>query len=109
MEPATAKPATAEPTTWAGNSLAYDVVESTLGWVGILVSPRGLRQTSLPEPSVEAAMSALGPEIGQATHDPRAVEPYAAKISAYLRGEAIDLTGPADGHEAGDQRPHVRP
>ncbi|MBI4221035.1 MAG: methylated-DNA--[protein]-cysteine S-methyltransferase [Chloroflexi bacterium] len=81
-----------ESSTVVGNSLAYDVVESPFGWVGILVSPRGLRRTSLPEPSIDAAMSALGPELGQATHDVRAVEPYAAKIASYLRGEAVDLT-----------------
>jgi methylated-DNA-[protein]-cysteine S-methyltransferase len=92
-----------ESATVADNSLAYDVVESALGWVGILVSPRGLRRTSLPEPTVEGAMSALGPEVGRAAHDPGAVGPYVTEIAAYLRGEAVDLTRlPVDPHRGTD-------
>lgn len=92
-----------ESETVASNSLAYDVVELALGWVGILMSSRGLRRTSLPEPSVEAAMSALGPEIGQAAHDPGAVGPYMSKIASYLSGEAVDLTRlPVDPHRGTD-------
>jgi methylated-DNA-[protein]-cysteine S-methyltransferase len=70
----------------------YDVIDTTLGWVGVLATELGLRRTTLPEPTVEDAISALGTEVARASHDPQACKTYADTIQAYLRGEATDLT-----------------
>ena len=74
-----------------GGPLTYDVFETPLGLVGVLATSRGVRRTTLPEPTTEAAMSALGTGLGVADHDPQAVEAYARPIRAYLAGEPVDL------------------
>lgn len=84
-------------------ALSYDVFETPLGWVGILVTKRGLRRTTLPEPTTDAARSSLGPEIEQAARDPRAISPVSSVIQAYLRGESANLSQlPLDRHSGAE-------
>jgi methylated-DNA-[protein]-cysteine S-methyltransferase len=70
----------------------YDVFDTPLGWVGVLATNAGVRRSTLPEPTVEEALSALGPEIDEAAHDPEACTTYAGAIRAYLGGSGADLT-----------------
>ncbi|MBI4305777.1 MAG: methylated-DNA--[protein]-cysteine S-methyltransferase [Chloroflexi bacterium] len=77
----------------ATTSLKYDVFETSLGWVGVIASERGLRRTTLPEPTVETAMSALGPDLAEATHDPDYVARFRDQVRRFLAGEHMDLTG----------------
>lgn len=72
-------------------NLSYDVFETPMGWVGIVASLTGVRKTTLPEPSVEAALSALGSDIEGAAHDPGALKPFREVIESYLAGERTDL------------------
>lgn len=50
----------------------YDVFQTRFGWVGVLTTPRGLRSSTLPKPTPEAAFEDLDPQARTARHDPRA-------------------------------------
>lgn len=71
--------------------LSYDVFETPMGWVGMVASLAGVRKTTLPEPSVEAALAGLGADIEDAAHDPGVLKPYREVIESYLAGERTDL------------------
>jgi len=78
-------------------ALSYDVFETPLGWVGVVASVNGVRKTTLPEPSVDAALSGLGPDRAGAAHDPEALAQYRKVIEEYLAGKRTDLaTLPVD-------------
>lgn len=74
--------------------IKYDVFETALGWVAVVMSRRGVRRTSLPEPSAEQAMMQAGlkdsPE--NAVHDPAAAGSIRELITRYCAGEKVDLS-----------------
>ncbi len=70
----------------------YDVFESALGWVAVMVSDRGVVRSSLPEHTRERALDFLRPEIEHATFDPEAVSSVREALLRYCRGESVDLT-----------------
>ena len=77
----------------------YDLFRTELGWVGLLGSPRGLRGSTLPVATREAALSELGPEVGAARHDPTALVGAREAVLAALEGRTggpevpLDLEG----------------
>lgn len=77
----------------------YDLFRTDLGWVGLLGSERGLRATTLPVPTREAALAALGPEAVAARHDPAALADAREAVVAALEGRQggpgvrLDLEG----------------
>ncbi|MBI4220168.1 MAG: methylated-DNA--[protein]-cysteine S-methyltransferase [Chloroflexi bacterium] len=75
------------------NPLKYDVFETSLGWVGVIASGKGLRRTTLPESSVESSMSALGSDLAEAAHDPDSLSRFRDDVRRFLAGEPVDLTG----------------
>lgn len=74
--------------------LKYDVFETALGWVAVVASKQGVRQTSLPEPSPEEARSAAGLSGGSspALHEPAALKSVRDSIIRYCAGEPVDLS-----------------
>jgi methylated-DNA-[protein]-cysteine S-methyltransferase len=76
----------------AGESLSYDVFETPLGWVAVAGSERGVRKTSLPESSPDAALAAISPESGFAVHSPASLTHVRRAIIRYCSGQGEDLT-----------------
>ena len=67
----------------------YDVFETPLGWVGLLASPKGLRRTTLPQPSPNGCLLMLGPEEDKAALSPERFEALKGKIIRYYGGEVV--------------------
>ena len=81
--------------------LRYDVLETTLGWVGVLTSGRGIRGMALPEPTPDEAVAHLGPEVRHAQLSPGAFSALHAKLERYFRGEPVTFDEPLDLEGAG--------
>jgi methylated-DNA-[protein]-cysteine S-methyltransferase len=79
--------------------LEYSVFETVLGWVGILVSGRGLLATTLPQPTVEQARHQLGTNVDAATWSPHRFNGLMSRLRSYFCGgevafpDKLDLTG----------------
>ena len=66
--------------------LRYNVFATSMGWVAILVSQAGLRAVTL-QPTPQEALERLGPEAGQATHDPTGILDQVFAIQRYFEGD----------------------
>lgn len=79
--------------------LRYHVVETALGWVGLVRSEQGLRHTTLPQPSPQAVRELLGPALVGAVEDGVAFTDLAQRMRRYFGGEkvyfpdSLDLSG----------------
>ena len=78
--------------------IQYDLVETPLGWMGLLASSAGLRRTTLPQPTPEDVIVLLGEEAADADHSPerfhclrRSIERYFAAQAVSFLDEATDL------------------
>ena len=69
----------------------YDVLETPLGWMGLLASPAGLRRTTLPQPSPWECIRLLGPEAGLAEHAPARFDALAPRLARYCGGGRVTL------------------
>ena len=72
------------------NRLYYDVFLTDMGWVGALVSHRGLCRMTL-RPTPQEASDDLGPQGAQAQHDPAVLKTIRHDVEAYLKGEGDAL------------------
>ena len=70
---------------------SFDIFETPHGWVGVLASERGIRRTTLPEPTIESCMDKLGEAIDAAEHTPDAFGDLRRKIERFLEGEDVDF------------------
>ncbi len=83
------------------SSLYYDLVETPLGWMGLLASSTGLRRTTLPEPTPEQGVVSLGEEAGDADHSPERFRSLRRDIALYFAGRPVSFLGEAtDLHDA---------
>ena len=71
----------------------YDVVETPLGWMGLLASPTGIRRTTLPQTSPEECVSLLGDEAAEAELTPERFEDLTALLALYFEGEPVTFDG----------------
>lgn len=79
----------------------YDLIETPLGWMGLLASSVGLRRTTLPQPTPEASMISLGVEAMGASHDPKPFLRLKQTIDLYYAGQPASFLDEAtDLHEA---------
>ena len=76
--------------------LTFHLCETRLGWIGLVLSPSGLRATTLPRPSRDEAlrevaeMGALEPATEAEAGDlPR-------RLWAFAEGRRVDLTADID-------------
>ena len=69
--------------------LRYDVVETPLGWMGLLASDNGLRRTTLPGPSPQQCLAELGREADEAVLSPERFEGLRGRLTRYFRGESL--------------------
>ncbi len=88
-------------------TLYYDVIETSLGWVGLLASDKGLRRTTLPQASPDECVAQLGREMAQATLSPERFEGLKDKLTLYFEGrsasfddEPIDVDDASPFHRA---------
>ena len=71
--------------------LTFDIFETPHGWVGVLASERGIRRTTLPEPSIEACREKLGNAIDDAERTPDKFVDLRREIERFLEGEDVDF------------------
>ena len=81
--------------------LFYSVFETPAGWIGVLGSPEGLRRTTLPQSSQEAALSLLGNNssggVKQSSHRFTDLE---KRFQSYFAGKIVDFPDNLDFSEA---------
>ena len=70
-------------------TLYYDVVETPLGWMGLLASPTGIRRTTLPQTSPQECVALLGDEAAEAQWSPERFEDLTALLALYFKGEQV--------------------
>ena len=71
------------------SSLYYHLFETDFGWVGLVASESGLRQSTLPQVSPEECIAQLSPEIDEADPDPDRFIDLANKIERFFSGERV--------------------
>lgn len=77
--------------------LKYITFNTDMGWIGILSSARGLRRTTLPQPSAQEARQLLGES--QAARAPYLFDDLVQRFRSYLSGcqstfpDRLDLSG----------------
>lgn len=74
-------------------TLYYDVVETPLGWMGLLASATGIRRTTLPQTSPEECVALLGNEAADARLAPERFEDLADLLTLYFEGEPVTFDG----------------
>ena len=72
-------------------ALAYDIIESPIGWMGMLASESGLIQTTLPKPSPLDSLTLLGTRDLGASHQPRRFCRLKELLSSYFSGSRISF------------------
>jgi methylated-DNA-[protein]-cysteine S-methyltransferase len=80
----------------AGSDLAYDVVDTPFGWVGVVLGPRGLRRVVLPVGSRDALERALRRESPGTRRDRVRCRRAAGAIRRYVRTGRAGGAGPLD-------------
>ena len=70
--------------------LRYDLFLTEMGWIGAVLSPRGLRRMTLG-PTPEETLDQLEPDVSGARHDPEALALVRETVEANLRGEYSPL------------------
>ena len=65
----------------------FDIFETSVGWMGVLASERGLLRTTLPQESPDRCYSLLGPEVEDATNEPERFEGIRARLDRHFEGE----------------------
>ena len=62
----------------------YDIFETPAGWMGLVASDKGLRQSTLPQAFPEDCIEQLGSAITDATPSPAHFEGIREKLSPIL-------------------------
>jgi methylated-DNA-[protein]-cysteine S-methyltransferase len=76
--------------------MKWVVVETALGWIGLGISERGLRLTTLPAPTAEQAEEELRLSGASEPASPRDAGEWPEKLRRYARNEAAALDGTLD-------------
>lgn len=72
--------------------LNHDVVEVSFGWIGLLSSSKGLRQTTLPQTSPEKCLELLGKRNEPGVNSPERFEDIKNKLTLYFQGTPVTLS-----------------
>ena len=76
--------------------LKYITFNTGMGWVGILGSAKGLRRTTLPQPSAQEARRLIGDEGKYATWSPNLFDGLVERFRSYLSGGKVDFPDELD-------------
>ena len=71
--------------------LWYDLFETSQGWIGVLASTKGLRRSTVPQPSPDLCYAMLGKEVETAEPSPQRFEALREKLNRYLDGEEVSF------------------
>ena len=80
------------------SKLSYITFNTDLGWIGILSSEKGIRKTTLPQPSAQKAQQLLG-DLNNAILAPRLFDSLIQRFQSYFSGlrvtfpDQLDLSG----------------
>ena len=69
----------------------YDIVETEFGWMGLLASGRGVRRTTLPQPSSGNSIDLLGPEANSAKFNPKYFAGLKSRLHRYFESGETDF------------------
>ena len=72
--------------------LAFALLDTPLGWMGVISSPNGLKKLILPQKSKEVVLNQIvsyGCAAGN--HDPACFGDLAHRLRRYLEGEPVDF------------------
>lgn len=69
----------------------FDIFETPYGWMGVVASEKGLRRTTLPQPSPEDCAAQLGKELDGAELDSERFQALRDKVTRYLNGDDVTL------------------
>ncbi len=78
----------------------YDIFETPLGWMGVMLSSKGVRRTTLPKPSPEECIADLGNEIREANLLEKPLDGLRKEMDRYFRGDSVDFSEPLDYEDA---------
>ncbi len=78
------------------NELIYVTVNTTMGWVGILASDRGLLGITLPQHSAQEACRQLGNKVNQANRSPHLLADLTARLKVYFSGHQATFADKLD-------------
>ena len=67
----------------------YDIFETPFGWMGVLASSKGLRRTTLPQPSPDRCASVLGPEADDAFDSPEHFARLRSRVLRYFNAASV--------------------
>jgi methylated-DNA-[protein]-cysteine S-methyltransferase len=72
---------------------AYEIFETSWGWIGVIGSPIGICYASLPETTPEKVLEWLAPGMHKTTpaEKPGAFREYQNRIEEYFIGQRLDL------------------
>jgi len=79
--------------------LKYITFNTSMGWVGILASAKGLLSTTLPQRSAQEARQLLGDDVNDAAWSPHPFADLAERLKLYFSGhrvtfpDKLDLSG----------------
>ena len=76
--------------------LSYTVFQTDAGWMAVLASEQGIIRATLPRPSSDEALKALGERTHQATRSDEQFAGLAARFQGYFRGENPSFTDTLD-------------
>lgn len=77
-------------------TLSYFIIDTDMGWVGMLSGPKGLLATTLPQGSAEEACLQLGSRAKGAELSQEAFGGLAPRLRNYFRGDRIDFSEKLD-------------
>ncbi|MDP7578516.1 MAG: methylated-DNA--[protein]-cysteine S-methyltransferase [SAR202 cluster bacterium] len=72
-------------------ALVYDIIETPLGWMGMLASDRGLTRTTLPRPTLLESLTMLGAKNSNADHHPKRFDRLKGSLSQYFSGGQVSF------------------
>ncbi|MCL0099490.1 methylated-DNA--[protein]-cysteine S-methyltransferase [Dehalococcoidia bacterium] len=72
-------------------ALVYDIIETPLGWMGMLASDKGLTRTTLPRPTLLESLTMLGAKNSNADHHPRRFDRLKESLSQYFSGGRVSF------------------
>ena len=72
-------------------TLIYDLVETPLGWMGLMASEAGLRRTTLPQRDPVECVSLLGGGVSEAKPSPGEFDNLRARLERYFAGERVSF------------------
>lgn len=76
--------------------MEYTIFETTMGWMAILGSTRGLVSTSLPRSSAQKALEALGGLTKHASLSPDKFKDLITRLKAYFGGYEVSFPDELD-------------